>query len=332
MKLRKARKEAKEANLPGPVRMRIAFSTEKSEGNGEDANCWSENETGVLAGVFDGCGGAGARRCPKYGGRSEAFLASRAAAVLTKWFFEKGGFRRQDAGEFFQQKLEQFFFRIKELYGEDVRILGSMSKLLPTTLAAAVTAQQDGQIFADLYWAGDSRVYLLDKDGLAQLTEDDLEAGDAFENLTDDSPMTNMVQLSQPFTIHQARLPVTGPCFLFAATDGCFGYLSTPMEFEYLLLYELMKAKTPEEWEARLIGRLGQIAADDCSISGTVIGFRDFSSLQAGLYPRARQLYAGCIRLLKGAGREQRAALWQDYRDNYYRFLQHAGSDRQNNN
>ena len=58
----------------------LSFCREKIPGNGEDCYCYSFTDDAGLLGVFDGCGGAGAREHAYYSGHTEAFMASRLCA------------------------------------------------------------------------------------------------------------------------------------------------------------------------------------------------------------------------------------------------------------
>ena len=73
------------------------------------------------------------------------------------------------------------------------------------------------------------------------------------------------------------------PGLLFAATDGCFRHLGTPMEFEYLLLSTLQSSPNAESWESGLSEALGKTAEDDCSISGIALNAGSFDELKRQL-------------------------------------------------
>lgn len=55
-----------------------------------------------------------------------------------------------------------------------------------------------------MIWAGDSRAYVLKPDkGLIQLSKDDLKLdNDPFENLKNDSPLSNMICLENDFKLN----------------------------------------------------------------------------------------------------------------------------------
>ena len=67
--------------------------------------------------------------------------------------------------------------------------MGSLGKAFPTT-ASVITGKTNGnKVDVTCYWAGDSRCYMLDANGLHQLTADDLDGQDAMSNLSNDGVM-----------------------------------------------------------------------------------------------------------------------------------------------
>jgi hypothetical protein len=74
--------------------------------------------------------------------------------------------------------------------------------------------------------------------------------------------MTNIVSASAPFELNALQLDVAMPAIFLAATDGCFSYLDTPADFEYLLLKSLHSAQAEQDWQDRLKAAR-EYAADD---------------------------------------------------------------------
>ena len=187
--------------------------------------------------------------------------------------------------------------------------------------AAAICRPARGGADVQLQWAGDSRVYLLDGAGLAQLTEDDTGGLDAMQRQSQDKAPTNVIRLNGDFSIHTARLTVNRPCLLFAATGGCFGQLSTPMEFEYLLLSTLPNAPNAESWEKNLAESIGKGAEDDYSLCGIALNAGSFDELKRQLAGRTSQLYRTYIRGLDACTAEEKLQLWEHYKAHYHRLL-----------
>lgn len=211
--------------------------------NGEDSYCYSFCEAAGIMGVFDGCGGLGARQHAFYSGKTEAFMASRLCAGAFYDRFQDMPPAILNSPERFQTEYIKFIceycpdvLRLCKPPVSDaaVTLRGSMVKTLPTT-AAAVLIQPSShrkEIRIHPIWAGDSRAYLLDADGLAQLTYDDSTVSDPQENLYEDGILRNILCEGKPPRLHTSEILVNSPVLVFAATDGCFGYFSTPMEFE----------------------------------------------------------------------------------------------------
>ena len=302
-----------------------AVSREKIPGNGEDAWFFSANCDGIGFGVFDGCGGAGAKtysRFPNYQGKTGAYLASRITSyTVLEWFSNNARHIPDDACQLIKEAIIKRLQYAEEHYGEPSPIKGHMVKTLPTTASFSFLYEVDGAIQMDCFWVGDSRVYLLDLDGLAQITKDDLPVSDEMDNLYMDGTLTNCVNLSQDFTIHHKRLMLKTPAVIFAATDGCFGYIKSPMEFEYTLLEALSKADSMNDWEQNLDSEFQKVAGDDYTLCGAAIGYGGFQSLWGSLMRRKRQLERNYILNMDGMTREEKTELWSQYKTEYCRFL-----------
>jgi len=184
-------------------------------------------------------------------------------------------------------------------------------------------------------WAGDSRVYLLTpRDGLQQVTTDDLKTGgDALENLVEDSPMSNCLSADADFIIHQRTLPIQPPFVVFAASDGCFGYVSTPLHFEHLLLSAMNQAQSMDDWRTKLSEQIDAVAEDDSTLAGAIAGWSGFSAMKADFVDRQQrcavqvrhydQQAHDVARLQRELGEAKKALadgrqkLWDEYRKTY---------------
>ena len=134
----------------------IDFCVEKKPNNGEDAEKHSLNRSAALIGVFDGCGGAGAKVCPRFYGKTEAYIASRAVADAFQDWFEQSDPSAANSAEALKQRVLTGLQECMQLVGEESRLVGGISKRFPTTAAAAVcTVGSKRVIEADLFWAGD---------------------------------------------------------------------------------------------------------------------------------------------------------------------------------
>lgn len=303
-----------------------AIGKEKIPGNGEDAWFYSANCDGVGFGVFDGCGGAGAKtyaHFPNHPGKTGAYLASRiTSSAVMAWFSENASRIPEDANQLLKQEILKRLRFAENHYGEQTSIKSRMIKAMPTTAAFAFLSETAGVTQADCFWAGDSRVYLLDQDGLAQLTTDDLSVSDAMDNLYMDGILTNCVNLSVDFTIHRRRLMLKAPAVIFAATDGCFGYMGSPMEFEYALLEALSQSGSMDGWKRNLDFAFQRVAGDDYTLCGAVLGFCGFQNLWSSLMRRKQELEWAYFSQMGDISRGEKAAFWNEYKTGYYRLIQ----------
>jgi Protein phosphatase 2C len=190
-----------------------------------------------------------------------------------------------------------------------------------------------------LFWAGDSRAYVIDPEaGVMQLTTDDLRSGgDAMRNLTDDSVMSNCISADTEFHINHRQVDLQAPFLLLCATDGCFAYVRSPMHFEHLLLSTLQDARDAEGWRRALEAKVTAITGDDAALAllglgADLDGFRKlFKDRTAKLQRRfidpldeldgqvhhAEQELAD----LRARRAETGAELWGAYKHVYERYL-----------
>ncbi|MBQ7400064.1 MAG: hypothetical protein IJW06_06380 [Clostridia bacterium] len=279
--------------------------------NGEDCFYHDVIDNKFIIASLDGCGGSGSKRYKNFSGKTGAYVASRAVCGGVKaWFLESN--EEEDLPTYVQDALSV----CKKYADKAGRIMGSLSKAFPTT-AAIIT----GNILRDkceitCYWAGDSRCYMLDAKGLHQLTEDDLDGQDAMSNLTNDGVMNNSINASTSFEIHSKKIVVGYPCILLTATDGCFGYLNSPMEFEYLLTDSLVKSKNITEWKIALNERMNTVTGDDYTLCVAVCGFADFEDIRNSFVKRNEYVAEKYLNSQQDVN-----DLWDIYKKNYSLYL-----------
>ena len=297
----------------------FAVYSEKKAGKGEDSFLYSLREDRGIVMVFDGCGGSGAKLYPPLGNRTGAYLASRVLTESAYQWFDNMAEGQGTPGAYHQNlkmRLDKSLAEIQEQGKTSSLLLGSMSKEFPSTLAGAMVEKKEGQMVASFLWSGDSRGYLLDRDGLHQVTVDDVPNPDAMVNLREDGAMTNVVTASRPYDIHEAlfRLPSQG--IVLAATDGCFGYLRTPMEFEKLLLGTLMKSGSIEQWRMEIDGALKNIAGDDYTMCVMIYGYGSFVRLKKSYAARCRFMEKAYV-LNDSITEEALFEQWEQYKKTY---------------
>jgi serine/threonine protein phosphatase PrpC len=214
---------------------------------------------------------------------------------------------------------------VNGLAGKTARIFGTMVRDFPTTAAAALVSNTNRGTELQVFWAGDSRVYLIDRRGLAQLTRDDVEGKNAMSNLRSDGALTNVVAADQPFTLHTGktlRFEEDEPYMVLAATDGCFGYLPTPMDFEAMVLSCLLQARTPAGFRQKLEESISETAGDDYTLAFMSFGYGDFRTMQGSVRERAKRLRHDYMDWMEqDPSLEMQEHLWEEYRTGYERFL-----------
>ncbi|MFF4594738.1 serine/threonine protein phosphatase [Amycolatopsis sp. NPDC001319] len=315
----------------------VAVWTERIVGEGEDADplvlYHRPSASGLLA-VFDGVGGAGRAavgRTQSGQTRTQAWLASRRVrGLVEEWFTDNSADASAEA------LAAHISVRLPAGVLQNQRMRGRLRRELPSTFAGLAFDLSPGEVAWQVLWAGDSRCYVAEpRVGLQQLSVDDTESGDALYLLLQDPPMTNMVHAGGRFTVNGWRGGARFPCILVTATDGFFGYVGTPAEFEYKLWETLLAAQDAMHWSVLLSEQVVSYTKDDASIAIVALGFEDFSALRASFrqrFDRLREEHAEPMRRATASGRaalvETRTRSWLTYRDDYERRLpQHGKGD-----
>ncbi len=307
---------------------------------GEDSGFVGNYENGlVVTGVFDGCGGIGGKRYPEVNGRTGAYIGSQTAAFAADTFFKKFGekFRKvknqNEQLQLFRQLQENIsgkLANVKKKLAQNggVQVGGSLSKSLPTTVCITTAISADEITLCNFLWAGDSRGYILDDNGLCQITVDDIDknSDDAFLNLREDGILTNVANGDRTFTLHNELLFIKNddsqksskPFMIINATDGCFAYFLTPMDFENVILRTMIEASTPAQWMNHLKKEIKTVTGDDFTLAVSCFGFESFDDMKK--YYNMRQIYVHekYIRHQDGADEEKLKQLWDDYKQSYY--------------
>ncbi len=300
----------------------IEIYKEKIPDEGEDSYCYSINEAGGMIGVFDGCGGSGARHYVGFQNRTGAYIASRAVCgAVMNWYEENNGIiPMANQSDAIKNEIMDSIRLCKDHCGaaSKNRIKGSISREFPTTAAIVVCGLEESILSVRCYWAGDSRCYLLHESGLAQLTEDDIDKIDALENISEDGTLQNVISATKDFELHAAEYRFELPCIIIAATDGCFGYLRSPMHFEHLLLSKLQSANSIKDFEDKLLYDLDGISGDDYTLVAIPIGFGSYEELQKTFKSRLQFIEKYMMPGFKTE--EGIAEIWAEYQKHYYQF------------
>lgn len=257
--------------------IRMILNQEKKDECGEDSDplMYQNGITGFL-GVFDGMGGAGATEYTLPSGckRTGAYLASRLVCQSIYEYVEQDSSCDIDSvalQKFIKNKLDKY---VSDYNIKPSGLRSSLIRILPTTMS--FIGYQKNNDFFDVYsyWCGDSRNYFLTLDGLKQISVDDLKSGfDPLQNLRNDDVISNCICQDRDFTVNKCHVGhIDKPVILISATDGCFGYLQTPMHFEYLLLETLVDARNEEDWKINIMDALKPVSGDDFSMAVVMLG------------------------------------------------------------
>ena len=332
----------------GPT-ISFAFNLGKIPDQGEDSDPILRDGPDLgLLGVFDGMGGAGGTvyETPE-GRRTGAYLASRIARDVVEqrmldllepdWHLN-GKAAARNLQHSVQQALKQ---RLQELNPAPSGLRSRLIRALPTTMAvvALQRTQPVGPTWAGhVFWAGDSRAYVFESRGASQLSTDDLrDPGDALANLRRDSVVSNALSADTEFHINYRRVELRSPFLVVCATDGCFGYVRTPMHFEYLVLSHLLEARSTEAWSSALQAEIAAVTGDDAAMSTLGVG-ADLKEFQKLFAPRVGELASDFIepldelsdavtraeqelRALQSRQLDEMTEKWNRYKSDYERYL-----------
>lgn len=291
----------------------LVINQEQIKGKGEDFFLFENNKEKMIMGVFDGCGGSGARIYPAFNGFTGAKVASRALAAAVKiWFLDY--MQGETPEKNLQIITDKMLHTCRERVSSGQALLGSLNKEFPSTVAFFTTALNKNHV--DFYWCGDSRGYILDAEGLHQVTVDDVTVTDAMQNLREDAPMTNVANASVPYEIHRRQVHLDEPAAVLCATDGCFGYLPTPMEFEKLLLTTLKEAESIEDWKNFLEKETAKVSGDDFTMTLWTGTYENFAAMKQSLMKRLDRLEQTYPPASECA-EDELFRQWESYRNSY---------------
>lgn len=332
----------------------IGAMQEKRINRGEDSDpiCFvsTENTPLVVLGVFDGLGGAGATECVSEFSvnkihKTQAYVASRIIGVAIRKLLEMtpNVIRQKNFLEILNETIKSCYLREKEKYPVDRKPLlrSSLIKEYPTTMALITLYKGEGKYQINSYWAGDSRNYLWTKDGFFQISNDDLKGDlDPLLNLRNDAPMSNCLHADGEFEIHHKHIDEfqeSEKFVIIAATDGCFGYYPTPMDFEKVLQTTLRHSHSYEKWKENLLNEFGRVTSDDFSFSIGIIGFNHFNELKKSLklhnpsldnyFNETRKLgildklYKRLISIKQNKINKEVSRIWPQYKKEYLKYL-----------
>jgi len=355
----------------------FGFNLQKIPEHGEDSDpILLVSENAAVVGVFDGMGGAGGTvyQTPD-GPFSGAYLASRIARDVVESSLRQVlngpalngpalngpvlDAPAQDAPVLNAPMMADEMQRaikialqagLVELRVPPSRLRSRLLRALPSTMAVAVlvrAASEDPTWTCHLFWAGDSRVYAFDPEtGAHQLTIDDLRnGGDAMANLREDSVVSNALSADTEFSVRTRTVKLTEPFLLTAVTDGCFGYVGSPMHFEDLVISTMRDAADQGGWSAALQQRISAVTGDDAAAALVAYG-ADVDTFSQLFAARAAAVQEGWVVPLDALAAEEerleqalglvrdeqvaaRSSLWAAYEPDYARYLDEASAEQE---
>lgn len=328
----------------------ISKMQEKKKGLGEDSDpILLQMDHLTITGVFDGMGGAGGAECISDYGEShtKAYVGSRIIRDTVEKHIKTNPSLafNPDFDESLVEVIKECYQAEKEKYPPVSKggLRSALIKEYPTTLAMTCVREEGKSYVIDSYWAGDSRNYIWTAKGLFQITTDDVKGNiDPLQNLHEDAPMSNCVQADAPFTIHHKVIEGFSDYDQFviiSATDGCFGYYPSPMDFEKILIDSLKYSDNADKWNKKLSQAFEYVTADDFSYSIAAFGFRNFKELKKTLngnssltkYFNKRKSYEDDVRRKmkleesiskqKAILEEEIKGLWSKYKESYLKYM-----------
>lgn len=146
--------------------------------------------------------------------------------------------------------------------------------LLPTTLVAInINKETESEVDFDVYCAGDSRAYVISKNGLQQLSKDDEE----------DESITNYFAVKEnPITLNSRHYCLQKPCLLFVCSDGIFDAAAVKdyLRLEYALLGYMAESHSFNEWRDKLQKELyARVKSDDCTMAIRSFGYSSYQEM-----------------------------------------------------
>lgn len=254
-------------------------------GHDEDAPPYADEKMLV---VCDGLGGGGQNTYIIDGEkRTSAYLGSRRLSLaFQEWCLQYYDLicENMQNPRFLIEDLKKYIVDTLNAYVSEKKlkniIRGKSMQMLPSTLAAIIYKQNGEWTEVLVVSAGDSRAFILTpENGLQQISKDDVfEDVDAFEK---SATMTNNISADKDFYINYVYYKMPPKCILFVCTDGCFDYISSPMELEYRLEFAISKCTDIFDNDRDNLGEyIGNILLsnglkDDCTMAGAIIGYKE---------------------------------------------------------
>jgi hypothetical protein len=294
---------------------------------GEDNMFGAVGENCAAIGVFDGCHGLGSRKYPVFHQHTGAYMSSRCiSGAVRDWFMDTCGSglpAPEEMASGIRNYITEAFAACTAYVPQTGNLKGSLRRDFPATFTLALMEEGEKNFFdLHIFTAGDSRIYLLNPEGLAQLSVDDTCSNDALWSLRHDPPMTNVVSSDGRYDLNWRKFRLRLPFAVITATDGCFAYVPTPMDFEDMILEAMTTSKTPDLFEKNLQRRFSQTAQDDSCFGWMSAGFGSFQNMKKAMTGRYKTVKDSFIKTRPDLMNDKKnEEIWEIYRKGYERYL-----------
>lgn len=281
---------------------------EEAAGKGKDSFSvfFKDENSGIIA-VYSGNGDS---EHTFFKNRSNANVSSMISAYVTDRFYENGRFSFDGTdSEKLCRDMKSVFHHIRQ----DFEVKSNS----PVSASCAVTSLKIGDeaVECELLWAGNARIYILDRFGLHQLTKDDCKLGDDLVISAEGGEPYNYINENINFHINEMKINITEPCAVVTATQGAYSGVKMPAEFEYKILNSLYYSDSVEIWQEKF--RKSLCGNGDCSVATGLFGFEDFGSLWKFFSDRYENLTKLFIEPAKTMDGDGIRSLWNEYRKTY---------------
>ena len=201
---------------------------------------------------------------------TSAFLGSRIALSRFVYAYKTLGHDAETLRNFVYDGFKRV---IEELHLDES--LKTDAALLATTLVAiALQEENEKELKVDVYWAGDSRAYYLNKDGVQKLVIDDEEEGGGLVNLF-------AVKKNIDPVLNKREYVLAKPCALFTCSDGLFDSVAGPIEVENVLLHFMINYGTSMDTFAEGMKEYyDHVKNDDTTIALRSFGYSDYNEFK----------------------------------------------------
>lgn len=167
--------------------------------------------------------------------------------------------------------IDKGLVRVKEGMGLEVEDRGKSS--MPSTFAAVhFSEREDGKYDVEAVWAGDSRCYLLDGNGLRRISVDDED---------ESKLLVNFFCADYPVNLRVRRYVADAPFAVLCGSDGFFDvYDRKELTVEARFLGDVFEVGSFDALKEKLEERYACNSNDDTSVAFTAVGYESYEEFK----------------------------------------------------